>query len=80
VDFVNNYFGCDIVRAEKAAVAQLRRAVEMDDMELVLDWACLVMRIRAQIGTSLLQKVEVGDASGVNRLLEIAAGGAFHDN
>lgn len=68
------------MRAEKAAVAQLRRAVELDDMELVLDWACLVMRIRAQIGTSLLQKVEVGDASGVCRMLEIAAGGALCDD
>ena len=79
-DFVNNFFGSDIVRAERAAVVQLRRAVELNDMECALDWACLVMRLRAQIGGSLLQKVEVGDTAGVYRMLEIAAGGALHDN
>lgn len=80
MDFVNGFFGSDIVRAEKAALVQLRRAVELDDMTSVLDWACLVVRIRAQIGASLLQKVEVGDPAGVYHMLDIARGGELGDD
>ena len=77
---MDSFFGSDVVRAERAAFRNMQRAMDTGDVELVLGWAYLTMRLRGEIGCSLLRKVENGDVFGVFELLEIAAGGAAHDD
>ena len=69
------FFGEDMAFAERAAYENMRSAMDAGDLEGVLDWAGVVLKLRGRLERLVLQSVEMGDPVRARQWIDAIDGG-----